>query len=356
MVYDSWARWPALKMDERTRKIAWNGLGALIGLAASVAGYALWHEPLQIELEKLTIRLPNAQGRLPASGLRILHLTDTHFQGRAWREGNKIERIRRLTAGLEYDLLIHTGDFWHYESGLPNLLALLDAIPAPRLGSYAVFGNHDYVHYNTSSALPRMWRKFKRRQEIMFGGAGRALSKFNASDLWRFGNYVCNHPLDMAHMGINDVPKLAQSLVDRGFKLLHNQNFHLSHCPGQPDGVDIYLAGVDDVIEGQPRLHDALLTIPAAAPTILLSHNPDIIETPQIEQVDLVLAGHTHGGQVVLPLFGPAHTQSQHLSRDNVAGYLRRGRTHIYISRGIGEGIPIRFGAPPQIALITLRA
>jgi predicted MPP superfamily phosphohydrolase len=120
------------------------------------------------------------------------------------------------------------------------------------------------------------------------------------------------------------------------------------------DHIDLYIAGVDDVVEGAPDVLQALAGIPQDAPTLLLSHNPDILEEPGIEQVDLVLSGHTHGGQVVLPLVGPAHTQSQYLKRSEVAGHLWRGKTQVYITRGIGEGIPLRLGAAPQVTLITL--
>jgi predicted MPP superfamily phosphohydrolase len=68
----------------------------------------------------------------------------------------------------------------------------------------------------------------------------------------------------------------------------------------------------------------------------------------------LILAGHTHGGQVVLPFIGAAHTHSEHLQRREAAGYMMRDQTQVYVSRGIGEGIPLRFGARPQIALITV--
>ncbi|NJN83679.1 MAG: hypothetical protein HC802_16285, partial [Caldilineaceae bacterium] len=64
---------------------------AATGVGASLAGYALFHEPLHVRLDHLTVRLPNAAGRLPAAGLRILHLSDSHFQGTDWREQAKIE-------------------------------------------------------------------------------------------------------------------------------------------------------------------------------------------------------------------------------------------------------------------------
>jgi predicted MPP superfamily phosphohydrolase len=88
---------------------------------------------------------------------------------------------------------------------------------------------------------------------------------------------------------------------------------------------------------------------------LLLSHNPDILLEPGIEQADLILAGHTHGGQIVLPWLGAANTNSDYLPRHEVSGYLQRGKTQVYISRGVGEGIPIRLGASPQIALITVK-
>ena len=126
----------------------------------AVALIYLLREPLRVSLDKLTIRLPNAQRHLPAAGLRILHLTDTHFRGLDWREKAKIDAVRRACAGLDYDLLVHTGDFLHDDGGLGNVLDLLDALPAPRLGAFAVFGNHDYTTYSANQLLNRSWTAF----------------------------------------------------------------------------------------------------------------------------------------------------------------------------------------------------
>jgi predicted MPP superfamily phosphohydrolase len=157
--------------------------------------------------------------------------------------------------------------------------------------------------------------------------------------------------MDFERSGNNDVNALEAALAARQIQTLHNRYIRLTH----PElGIDLYLAGVDDVVEGSPELMSALSEIPYEAPTVLLSHNPDILAEPGIEQADLVLSGHTHGGQVVLPLLGAAHTQTRHLQRSEVSGYLRRGKTQVYITRGVGEGIPLRFGAAPQITLITL--
>lgn len=340
-----------LWLDRRVREVAFGSAGLFFGAGAGVASYAFLHEPLQVSLRQLTVRLPRAAGHIPPEGLRILHLSDTHFQGRDWRERAKIERIRRLAAGLEVDLLVHTGDFVHTDTGLANVAALLDALPTPRLGRYAVLGNHDYTQYNTYAALTRMWQTFCREESRRSGGRRRwppTPGKF-----LRFGRYVRATPLDGRRTGVNDVASLTELLTSRDFCILHNQSIHV----GRRAGVgmfDLYLAGVDDVTEGRPRIHHALDDVPPAAPVILLSHNPDILESPRIGRVDLVLSGHTHGGQIVLPFWGPAHTQSLMLARTHVAGCFRWGACQVYITRGIGEGIPVRLGAKPEFALITV--
>lgn len=325
-------------------------------LAAGTIGYALLVEPMRIELERLSIKLPHLAAHLPAGGLNILQLTDSHFHGgrRTSRERQKIERIAALTRELQYDLLVHTGDFIHFDAGLENVLRLLDAVPAPRLGSFGVFGNHDYTHYAMEEALPRMWRTFRaeeRRRDTVRNPVQRLVA---AGTRWlRYVRYVRNTPLDGRRTGSNNTDALTAALAGWGMTVLHNRALHLE----RPDeGLDLYLAGVDDVLEGRPRLGDSLGAIPDGAPVVLLSHNPDIIASPQLPRVDVVLSGHTHGGQIVVPLWGPAHTQVEYLPRENVSGYFRQGRTHVYISRGLGEGIPLRFRASPQITLIHLTA
>lgn len=377
----------ALWQNKQTRIQLLSGVGLLAGMGAAVASYAYLREPLRVKLDRLTIRLPHTTQNLPPSGLRLLHLSDTHFRGTEWREQAKINSILKACKGLEYDLLIHTGDFLHEDSGLPNVLTLLDALPAPRLGGYAVFGNHDYRIYSHDQFFPRAWAKFQEihRAKYPIGAAvngngsdhkaGNAAynATYNtassavgsrkkytrasvtplthARTLYQFGHYCANVPLDFERVGHNNVNALESALADRQIQMLHNRYVHLNH----PDlGLDIYMAGVDDLVEGDPQLRRALGEIPYDAPTILLSHNPDILLEPGVEQADLILSGHTHGGQIVLPLLGAAHTQSLHLGRKEVSGYLCRGKTQVYITRGVGEGIPIRFGAAPQVTLITI--
>lgn len=342
---------PDAWQDQRTRNQLLGGAGLLAGLGAGMASYAVLREPLHVRLDHLTVRIPNAVGRLPAAGLRLLHLSDTHFQGERWREQPKIDSLLRACAGLEYDLLVHTGDFLQNDAGLPNVLRLLDSLPKPKLGAYAVFGNHDYVVYSHSEMLERAWAKYC---EIRRSHAPDTRSPSLASQVrtWvDFGRYFANSPLDLKRTGRNNIDALEDALAARNIVTLHNRYTRLTQ---RQAGVDLYIAGVEDVTEASADARLALDGIPQDAPTLLLSHNPDIVVDPAIAHVDLILSGHTHGGQIVLPWIGPVHTQTNHLRRSEVSGFLCRNGTKIYITRGIGEGIPLRFGASPQVTLITL--
>lgn len=370
------------------------------GIGAAALTYALWIEPFRIQFEQITLRLPRAAGRLPKQGLRILHLSDSHFHGahRIDRERAKIARIRQLTAGLYYDLLVHTGDFWHDDAGIDHVLELLHAVPRPRLGSYGVFGNHDYYHFGMATAPLRMWRTFNAKTPL-----SQATPVSRLRHLWRFFLYFRDTPLDGPPTVANDAAMLQRELEGWGMTILHNRAERLAvnsaklpvngvnradeplssnrlpsgdwpialqvkmQAPSvhsiaarrtgvQTDSLDLYLAGIDDYCEGSPNLQQALQDVPEDAPLLLLSHNPDVLQDPAVGRVDVMLSGHTHGGQLVLPVWGPAHTQSASLRRHEAAGYLQRGRTQVYISRGLGEGIPLRFRAHPQITLVTLKA
>ena len=122
----------------------------------------------------------------------------------------------------------------------------------------------------------------------------------------------------------------------------------------QAGEADLWVAGVDDLTQGQPDLGAAIADVPDGALLILLAHNPDSWLDPCADRADLVLAGHTHGGQMCLPWIGAVHTQDTHLTRRRPAGSFERDKTRMFVSRGLGESFPMRFGAPLQAALIRL--
>ena len=152
-----------------------------------------------------------------------------------------------------------------------------------------MFGNHDYTHYNMSAALPRMWRTFADEDAVRCAAANPLQRAYLKATRWlRYVQYVRNTPLDGLRIGSNDTDALTALLTRRGMRVLHNQVVHLQ----QPEhGLDLYLAGIDDVYEGRPRLGETLDCVPQGATVVLLSHNPDIIASPRLSRIDLVIGG-----------------------------------------------------------------
>jgi len=121
-------------------------------------------------------------------------------------------------------------------------------------------------------------------------------------------------------------------------------------------GQSLYLAGVDDA--SYTRKDDpakAMAGIPEGAAVILLSHAPDVILRRESARADLILAGHTHGGQIALPRLGPLYVPSR-LGRRYAGGLHKLDDGWLFVNRGLGEVFPpLRVDCPPEVAVITLR-
>ncbi|MFO0793453.1 MAG: metallophosphoesterase [Candidatus Brocadiaceae bacterium] len=145
-------------------------------------------------------------------------------------------------------------------------------------------------------------------------------------------------------------------LKDDTFDALSRKGIHVlmnAHVPLYRRKEYLFIAGVDDLLRGRIDL-GATLKGMDDKPSILLSHNPDVIEMVQHTNVDFLIAGHTHGGQVSVPFIGPPFTCSKFGSR-YAAGLFHEGNTLMYVNRGVGiTGLPIRFFARPEITLFTL--
>lgn len=121
-------------------------------------------------------------------------------------------------------------------------------------------------------------------------------------------------------------------------------------------GATLVVGGVDDAIEGIVDPDGGCAGAPADAPTIVLSHNPDgVMRLTGDRRIDLVLAGHTHGGQIVLPKYGALATMSTLCTRRTASGWVPNTRAPLYVSRGVGGQIPIRFNCPPELPVVRLR-
>ena len=140
-------------------------------------------------------------------------------------------------------------------------------------------------------------------------------------------------------------------LSDIGADVLVNRVHYIAR-----DGARLRIAGMDDVREGR---HDPLVGCDPTTrePTIVLSHNPDgILHLDPELRVDAVIAGHTHGGQIVVPGYGAVITMARVCGRRSASGWVRNSRTALYVTRGLGEQLPLplRFNCRREVLVLRL--
>jgi uncharacterized protein len=168
-------------------------------------------------------------------------------------------------------------------------------------------------------------------------------------------------PLRYACLGNHDMivgkEQVTAALTASGIVVVNN-----SFLPVERGGGRFWLAGLEDPLDGHP---DPDAAIPAAIrnvvnePVILMCHGPDYADTllahPAGHSVALMLSGHTHGGQVRVPLIGPLILPD--MGKKYVQGWFQLGQMQLHVNRGLGTvGIPFRFDCPPEISVVTLRA
>ena len=271
----------------------------LIGASAAGAGLAFYsshHARHELEATQRTIAIRD----LPDAflGFRIVQITDIHLE--AFTEPWFLQHVVDETNALAPELVLLTGDFvsrgplssnaTHHAAGV--CAEILQGLKAPQ--RFAVLGNHD-------AAV----------------GA----------------QYVIG-PLE-AH----GTPVLVDSYI-----------------PIERGHDHFWLCGSDDAGTRSPDLNLAVPAI-SRAPALLMVHEPDYVDHitrhPRFPLIDLVLSGHTHGGQIRLPGIGPLTLPP--LGKKYVAGHFHFGHMQLYVSRGIGTvGLPFRLNCPPELTQITL--
>lgn len=150
---------------------------------------------------------------------------------------------------------------------------------------------------------------------------------------------------------------VTEALASNGTPVLRN-----AFLPIERNGARIWLAGLADPLEGKSdpeRAVPASIRNQPSEPVILLCHAPDYVDRllkhPAAQSIDLMLSGHTHGGQVRLPLVGALALP--HMGRKYVQGAFQFGRMQMYVNRGIGAvGVPFRLNCPPEITSFVLHA
>ncbi len=272
-----------------------------LGAAAAVALYAGEIERHRIEVTEREIALRG----LPSAfdGFRIAQLSDIHMG--EFTEAFFLRSVVERVNGLRPDAVFLTGDY------------VSDGI-----------GSHKY-------AIGAAWQ------------CANILRELHCKQVYAS---LGNHDVIVSARGVTE------ALTTNGIPVLNN-----SYLPIERGGDRFWLAGVDDPVMGHPKPERA---IPASIrnlpnePVILLCHAPDyadqLLETAAGSAVALMLSGHTHGGQIRLPLIGELITNK--LGRKYVQGGFRLGGLQLYVNRGIGtSGLPLRIDCLPEITLLTLR-
>lgn len=270
-------------------------LSLLFSVSALLGLWAFWIEPQRLVIRHVRLTLPH----WPAAqdGLRVALISDLHVGSPYWslaRLPKLVEAINREQA----DLVLLAGDY--LINGVrfgtwvdPESIAhVLGGLQAP-LGVVAVLGNHDW---------------------------------------W------------------NDGPRVRRALSRTGIVVLENQVQTVQHAGGR-----FFIVGLADVLTRKVELRASEALVPPGEPFLVLSHEPDIF--PAVDaRAALTLAGHTHGGQVRLPILGRPIVPSDYGQR-YAAGHIEEDGKHLFVTTGVGTSIfPVRFGVPPEVVVLELRA
>ena len=264
---------------------------ASAAVAGLVAAYVYFVEPFWLSVTQHEVEIPD----LPPSldGLLIAHLSDLHVT-RDMGARSPVARAIQICRERRPDLVLMTGDFVGERRAVGRFAELLAGLQG--MSVYAVLGNHEHQH------------------------------------------------------GPSHRKRVSRALEEAGVEVLLNRATSFER-----GGDRLWLVGVDDAYTGLDQLDRALDELdPQDRPRILLSHYPDLIHHPRAREVDLALSGHTHGGQINLPIINAStlvHADSAYLG-----GMFRVNGVPLFVSRGLGtSGYRIRLRARPELAFITLR-
>ncbi len=273
-----------------------TGRSAAAKGAAAIAGgallaYAGWYEPRRLVTTRETLELPNWPRAL--DGVRLGVLSDLHAGAPYVGEAALERAVERLNAE-EPDVMLLLGDFTDAHILWGGRLAP-ERIARPLGGLRAPLGTYAVLGNHD-------WKQ-------------------SGDGMWR-------------------------ALRDVGIEVLENR--------AVPAG-DFFVAGLADLRMRRPDLPTALADVPADAPLILLSHDPDVFPFVP-DRVALTLSGHLHGGQVAIPVIRRPALPSRYGERYARGHVIEDGR-HLYVSSGLGtSGLPIRLFAPPEVVVLELRA
>jgi len=262
-------------------------------------------------------------------------------------------------------LPLYAGEVSRHELSVQRITVRLRQLPQAFRGfTIAQISDFHYAEYTEAFFIRRVVERVNQLAPDMVALTGDFITNgfWSAKDTIRFAGEcaeILSHiqsPLRYAVLGNHDcavkpyTAAVIDALESHGIPVLRNRSVPLERGGGR-----VWLAGTGDALIGDFGLQQAL---PAPAhrdgeSVILLAHEPDVLPLVATHNVDLMLSGHTHGGQVRFP-FLPAMFLPE-LGQHYVEGLYRLGPTQLYVNRGVGTvNLPFRFNCPPEITLITL--
>jgi hypothetical protein len=263
---------------------------ALALLAVACMVYGFFIEPDRLRVEVTELDVPDLD-----ESLTVVVLTDLHV-GAPHIDLEKLEQVVDEANAVHPDLVVILGDLViHGVKGgtfvEPEPIAAVLGRLEANLGVFAVLGNHDWWY---------------------------------------------------------DGKRVSTALTRVGIEVFENAGAHVRH-----GSSGIWVAGVADLWTREPDIDRSLVGAPNGTPVLLLTHSPDIF--PRVpDRVALTLAGHTHGGQVRLPLVGPPIVPSKFGAR-YAAGHVVEDGRHLFVSTGVGTSIlPVRFLVVPRVDVLRL--
>ncbi len=267
----------------------------LLVLFVSLGLWAFWLEPASLRLQEYVVQPPLWPSE--CDGLRVAVLADLHV-GSPYNGLERLAAVMDLTRAARADIVLLAGDYVIQDvlggTFVPPEATARQLTAAPGSAPlFAVLGNHDW---------------------------------------WLDGNRV------------------RSAFELEGIAVLEDAATEVSIGTCR-----FWLAGVSDFWEGRHDVDASLRDVPADAPVIALTHNPDVFSRVPT-RVSLTVAGHTHGGQVYIPFIGRPIVPSDYGERYAI-GHIDEGGRHLFVSSGIGTSvIPVRFLVPPEVSLLILSA
>jgi predicted MPP superfamily phosphohydrolase len=301
---------------------------------ASVVGiWPRFIEPNMLQVNSLNLQLP--QLPKPLEGLKIAQFSDLHLNSKM--SDTFLKKLTSRILEQQPDIIVFTGDFLCYaKTESPERLKnFLNTLHAP-LGCYAVLGNHDYAECISINE--------RGEYDIQVDDSSMILKGF--SRLFKtttLAKKTSERAIDMPpHAG------LLSLLADTPFHLSHNENRLVPI-----GGSFLNICGLGEYVVGQAKPDAAFKNYNDCYPGIILLHNPDGISLLENSPGDLVLCGHTHGGQVYLPWMWKKFTLLEDMTL--LRGIKKKGNKTVYINRGVGGVMKFRWFALPEILFITLQ-